>query len=87
MHERARGAGRPASGARAAPRAVEAALAGEDGGHRGDCRRGGAAWPAISAASVSGDIYASAEYRAAVAPVYVKRALVEAARRAEPGLR
>jgi aerobic carbon-monoxide dehydrogenase medium subunit len=31
---------------------------------------------------VSGDIFASAEYRAAVAPVYVKRALVAAAARA-----
>jgi aerobic carbon-monoxide dehydrogenase medium subunit len=31
---------------------------------------------------ISGDIYASAEYRAAVAPVYVKRALAAAAARA-----
>jgi CO/xanthine dehydrogenase FAD-binding subunit len=31
---------------------------------------------------VSGDIYASAEYRAAVAPVYVKRAVTAAAARA-----
>jgi carbon-monoxide dehydrogenase medium subunit len=31
---------------------------------------------------VSGDIFASAEYRTAVAPVYVKRAIVAAAARA-----
>ena len=36
----------------------------------------------ISAGDVSGDIFASAEYRAAVAPVYVKRALAAAALRA-----
>jgi carbon-monoxide dehydrogenase medium subunit len=33
-------------------------------------------------ADVSGDLFASAEYRAAVAPVYVKRALLAAAARA-----
>jgi carbon-monoxide dehydrogenase medium subunit len=36
----------------------------------------------ISAATVSGDIFASASYRKAVAPVYVKRAIAAAAARA-----
>jgi CO/xanthine dehydrogenase FAD-binding subunit len=45
-------------------------------------RRCGAGCVAISADDVTGDIFASAEYRAAVAPVYVKRAIAAAAARA-----
>ena len=36
----------------------------------------------LGGAEVSGDIFASAEYRVAVAPVYVKRAIAAAAARA-----
>jgi carbon-monoxide dehydrogenase medium subunit len=40
-------------------------------------------WMAVDLGTeITGDIYASAEYRAAVAPVYVKRALAAAAAKA-----
>jgi carbon-monoxide dehydrogenase medium subunit len=66
--------------ARRAP-SVERALVGT----RADTQTIAAAAAAVTAdlgADVTGDIYASAEYRAAVAPVYIKRAVAAAVARA-----
>jgi aerobic carbon-monoxide dehydrogenase medium subunit len=61
--------------------AVERALAGQPGSEAA-IERAAAAVAADLGDDVSGDIFASAEYRAAVAPVYVRRALGAAVTRA-----
>ena len=63
VHGGARCDRRPAAGARRAPRG-RAALTGTAGDRRHDCRRGGGRWPRDLGDDVTGDIYASAEYRA-----------------------
>ncbi len=62
-------------------RAVEAALVGQPG-TAAAIEAAAAQLRADLGDQVSGDIYASAEYRAAVSPVYVKRAVAAAAARA-----
>jgi len=62
-------------------KAVEAALVGK-AGTAATIEAAAAQLHADLGDQVSGDIYASAEYRAAVSPVYVKRAVAAAAARA-----
>ena len=62
-------------------KAVEAALVGKSG-TAATIEAAAAQLHADLGDQVSGDIYASAEYRAAVSPVYVKRAVAAAAARA-----
>ena len=62
-------------------KAVEAALVGKPG-TAATIEAAAAQMRADLGDQVSGDIYASAEYRAAVSPVYVKRAVAAAAARA-----